>query len=171
MQVDSMDPELRNGLGDMFHTYCWPESYETYRITVAPEAYNLSISSWHGYLKEPIDTMNRRSKSQVLSILREHFFSGEWYDVYDFIEFVANNHPGSDSLVQSFMEACNSVMERELSAYHFVGGKITEITSEEEINEIEEALGSTSSLRPVAAHAKELLIYLQTETHLTTETP
>lgn len=157
IQVDSMDSELRNGLWDIFHLYGWPESHEIYRITVSPEAYNLSISLWHGHLKEPIDTMYRRSKSEVLSILRKRFFDGEWYDVYDFIEFVASNYPGSDSMVQSFMEACNSVMERELSAYRFVGGKITEITSEEEVNEIEEALGSTSSLRPVAAHMKRAL--------------
>lgn len=62
------------------------------------------------------------------------------------------------------MDACNSVMERELSAYRFVGGRITEITSEEEVNEIEEALGSISSLRPVAAHMKRALDLLADRT-------
>ena len=28
----------------------------------------------------------------VLKKLREYYFSFEWYEVYDFIEFVANNY-------------------------------------------------------------------------------
>jgi len=38
------------------------------------------------------------------------------------------------------MDFCDSVLERELSAYRFVGDRITQITSEEEVSEIGEAL-------------------------------
>lgn len=58
------------------------------------------------------------------------------------------------------MSRCNSILEREQSAYRFVGERITEITSKEEIAEIEEGLESSSSLQPVANHlgrALELL--------------
>jgi len=48
-------------------------------------------------------------------------------------------------------------MERELSAYRFVGGKITHITSEEEIAEIEQALGAPKSLKPFTRHLKRAL--------------
>jgi hypothetical protein len=53
------------------------------------------------------------------------------------------------------MGACNAVLEGELSAYRFVGGRITEITSKREIAEIEEALEAAP--RPVALHLKTAL--------------
>jgi len=53
------------------------------------------------------------------------------------------------------MKACNSVLESEVSAYRFVGGKIIQMTSEEEISEIEEALGKP--LKSVRTHLKRAL--------------
>ncbi len=44
------------------------------------------------------------------------------------------------------MEICNNVLERELSAYRFVGGRITEVSSKVEISEIEEALEPAPTL-------------------------
>jgi hypothetical protein len=101
--------------------------------------------------------MNDKYTFQVLEIIRGYFFSREWYEVYDFLEYVADNHPSGNSQAQKFAEACNSVMERELSAYRFVGGRIAEVTSEEEVNEIEEGLEGASSLQPVTAHLKRSL--------------
>jgi len=90
--------------------------------------------------------------------VREYFFNCKWFEVYDFIEFIANACPDElDYINPSFMEICNSVLERELSGYRFVGGKITQITSEEEIVEIEEALEATKSLKPVNNHLKRAL--------------
>lgn len=60
-------------------------------------------------------------------------------------------------LCQVFMDSCNSVLERELSAYRFVGGRITEITSKQEISEIEGSLGLTGILAPVSNHLKRAL--------------
>jgi len=53
------------------------------------------------------------------------------------------------------MDCCNSILERELSAYRFVAGKITRITSKQEIAEIEEAL--EMPLKPVNEHIKSAL--------------
>jgi hypothetical protein len=55
------------------------------------------------------------------------------------------------------MEFSNSVLEQELSAYRFVGGKITQITSEEEISEIEEALEVSEPLKAVNTHLRRAL--------------
>jgi len=56
---------------------------------------------------------------------------------------------------KKFMEMCNSVLEAELSAYRFVGNEITQITSKEEIAEIEEAL--ETPLKPVRTHLEDAL--------------
>jgi len=58
------------------------------------------------------------------------------------------------------MEYCNSILEREISGYRFVGEKIVPITAEEEIAEIEEALRTTESLTPVAIHLKTALAFM-----------
>ncbi len=58
------------------------------------------------------------------------------------------------------MSICSSMLERELSGYRFIAGKIAPITSEQEISEvseIEEALASKDSLQPVAIHLQTAL--------------
>jgi uncharacterized protein with PIN domain len=100
---------------------------------------------------------------EVRADLRKYFFTCEWYEVYDFIEFVANTYSAT-ATNQSFMEACNGVLEREMSGYRFVGGQIAQITSEEELNEVEEALQASASSRPVAVHLQSALSLLTSRT-------
>ncbi len=52
-----------------------------------------------------------------------------------------------------FQNACNLILEKGLSAYRFIDGKITEITSKEEISEIEEAINSPIAV--VQTHLKK----------------
>lgn len=161
IQVDSMDDDLRNSLWNALTRYYW----EKVRPTILAQYFlsdrqNSSLQTlfkrlWSDHFKEPVDTL-ADSWSKTYDETREYFFDTNWYRVYDFIEFVANNHPDY-SLNQRFMEYCNSVLEREVSAYRFVGGKIAQITSEGEIAEIEEALGLPEPFRPVANHLKRAL--------------
>jgi hypothetical protein len=79
--------------------------------------------------------------------------------VYDFIEFISNVHE-DEIRNAAFQEACNNVLERELSAYRFVGGKIGAITSEEEIAVVEEAIQFPDALKPVSTHIARALDFL-----------
>jgi hypothetical protein len=88
-----------------------------------------------------------------------YFFSCEWYEVYDFVEFIPENYrsfnyPDSN---KDFIEYCNIIMKRELSAYRFVDRKIACITSEEEITSVEEALDVGDQFKPVSLHMKQAL--------------
>jgi len=78
----------------------------------------------------------------------------EWYEAYDFIEFVVKNYP-DEPANRKFKDYCNSILKNELSAYRFVGEEIAQITSEEEIAEIQEALEESS--RPVNIHLRTAL--------------
>jgi len=77
--------------------------------------------------------------------------------------FVVNDDVDSkrkNEFIKAFINACNVVLERELSAYRFVGEKIIKITSEIEIKEIEEALENTKNidkLKPVNEHLKRAI--------------
>ena len=101
----------------------------------------------------PVDSIPPAS-GIIIDYLRKYFFESIWYEVYDFIEFVAGvSQTGSLNLL--FISCCNSVLEENLSAYRFVGGKIVQITSEQETTEIDEALKNT-----------DLIIYKSVNAHL-----
>ncbi len=158
LQVDTMDSDLRNGLWNALSTSFFPPPPGTLSfLSEKPALKNLCQKLWVDYFKAPIDTLDSTWNRTHLRI-RTYFYDCEWYEVYDIVEFVASNyeHYRTSSL---FIANCNSVLEREKSAFRFVGGRITEITSKEEIAEIEEVLES-SFLRPVTNHlgrALELL--------------
>ena len=113
------------------------------------------LELWVYYFKKPIDAISNRWFYNHKEI-KEHFLTCEWYEVYDFIEFIANAYPNL-STNRKFIDICNKFLEREVSTYRFVGTKITEITSEAEISEIEEALEDENSLKLVANHLKQAL--------------
>ena len=158
LQIDSIDQGLKNRLWSSLDGFYW------HGIRIIPIGFHQPAMKeyrvfferlWDEYFKEPLDTLPSDSV-EACDVVRKWFFdsSRPWYDVYDLIEFVAEYCP-QKAHNKKFMDACNSVLESELSAYRFVGGKITQITSEEEISEIEEALDIP--LKPVHDHLKKSL--------------
>lgn len=158
MQIDFVDNDLRNGLWNALSLSYWSHINDTIHIRRTGNMYNMCQVWWHSYFKLPLDTMGT-FWYEVHEVLKRHFFECKWYEVYDFIEFTASNYPG-EQINQGFMKACNTILERELSAYRFVGSQITEITSEEEIAEVEKALEASSSLKPVVGHLDSALALL-----------
>jgi len=147
-----MNEELRNSLWNALMMFYWD------KVQLTPLDRYISDETpfrilWHNYFKKPLDTLDSRW-DETIGEIRDYFFHCTWYEVYDFIEFMANNHPERYTNPK-FMDFCNTILERELSAYRFVGEKITQITSEEEIAEIEEAL--EVPLKPVTNHLKRAL--------------
>lgn len=161
MQVDSIDDDLRNGLWNALKIFYWhrgDESQYSYYLPTIRDLHILMIYTWRDYFKQPIDNISD-SWDSVRSTLRQYFFSCTWNEAYDFIEFIANTYE-DESRNKEFMEFCNFILEREMSAYRFVAGQITQITSEEEVSSIEEALSDTSKLKPVNNHLKTALTLL-----------
>lgn len=152
IQVDSMDDALRNRLWNILKVY-WDVMKGEQWISNSPNMEVLFTRIWHNYFKQPIDRMPKYWEDLYKEI-RKYFFECEWYEVYDFMEFVANNYE-DNGVNESFREAGNSVLESELSAYRFVGWQITEVTSKEEISEIEQAL--ETPFKTVNTHVESAL--------------
>lgn len=157
IQVDSMDTDLRNSLWNALSIIYWQQLKDCGFINLA---YNQNMDIllkkiWLNYFKYPIDTLSDRWVSTHNQI-KQYFFKCQWYEVYDFIEYIAN-----ESAIyaenEEFINFCNLILEREVSAYRFVDLKITQITSETEIAEIEEALEQENYLKPVATHLEQAL--------------
>jgi hypothetical protein len=145
LQLDDMDNQLRNCLWNIFYDhYFEPFNYNRNA--------DLVKVLWHSYFKVPIDTIMYDERD--LRAIRDSYFKMPWYEVYNILEFVANNF--RDMVInQKFIEACNQVLEREKSAFRFIGKRITPITDKKEIAEIEEAL--TSPFSTVNAHLESAL--------------
>jgi len=155
MQIDSMDSDLRIGLWNALTISYWDQVGQW--ISNDEKLETLFKNLWHNYFKWSLDTLEDLWDDAYTGI-RKYFFYCEWNEVYDFIEFMAKNYPDEyNELTPEFMDSCNSVLKRELSAYRFVGDKITQITSEEEISEIEEALKISMPLKAVNTHLKRAL--------------
>lgn len=139
IQRESLDEELRNGL--------WNAVYERtlynhdYSTGIHGYSRNLMNALWTLHFRKTIDTLPDHHRAT--QFCRDYFFKCEWNEALDFIEFIGKN---SNSFSQRFREMCNIYMERESSAYRFVGNEVTEITSAHEIKSIEDAIGTSPRL-------------------------
>jgi hypothetical protein len=154
IQVDSMDEDLRNGLWNALTVFYW-KNVTDILICNCDEIFSLCNKIWLDFFKIPLDTLHNHW-DPVYKKIRKRFFDSQWYEVYDFIEFVANNYRGNN-LNTDFMNYCNCILERELSGYRFVAGKITQITSEIEVSEIEDAFQNSEPFKAVNTHLKKSL--------------
>ena len=103
---------------------------------------------WLDFFRQPIDSLN--SWPTAKKGIRKFFYECEWHRVYDFVEFVAEA-----TKKKAFADYCNQILEREVSSYRFVGSKIIQLTSQEEITAIEEAL--SNPMEPVSSHIQNAL--------------
>jgi len=153
IQKDFMDDSLRNRLWNLLILFYWSSMNEPKYTTERKNVEAFIIRMWDNYFKRPLDAMPEDSYNLYKEI-GEYFFECSWFEVYDFLEFMSNNYPDK-SINEEFKDMCNSILEEELSAYRFVGNRIVEITSEEEISEIERAL--ETPFGPIKVHLKNAL--------------
>jgi len=172
IQRESIDSILRNQLWNIFAKYYFrglknfmgKSSNYPFIDTYLKDNYSLQrlcSELWHNYFIEPLDTLNN-GLFDVYNYIRIYYMQCKWNEVYDLIEFVANNY-WDEVINQKFIDECNSVFGKQLSAYRFVGTKIVELTSEQEIKEIEEAV--QSSPPPAQIHLNESLDKLSNRTN------
>lgn len=152
MQLEGMNDQLRNGL--------WSTFYST--IYARGEYQRLMETLWKSFYKLPVDTLPG-IYSNSLSVVRSKFYEMSWFDVYDFLEFIAQNTFYDLPLKPQFVEGCNAVLQQEMAGYRFVEDEITQITSDEEIAEIEQAINETD-MDAVSSHLKRSLELLSDKT-------
>ena len=157
VQIEAVDDELRIGLWNELDSCYWNNAKGGYSLgtEINRPILNLLKQIWSDYFKLPVDTLGNMWEAAYRH-MRSYYFSCSWNEVYDFIEFVAN-HYYSDPTNGEFREECNEVLKREVSGYRFIGDRIAQITAEEEVAEIEEALKGKQIAEPVTTHLKSAL--------------
>ncbi len=170
IQIGSVDDELRNSLWSLLSLFYWDKfdkrMYD--RMGGSRRDYisrsnldDLFTALWLHYFKKPTDTIPALyyGEQDGLGVLRSYYFSANWYEIYDFVEFVSVFGPNEQK--EYFVKACNSYLERENSGYRFVDGKIIEISSPDEIDEIENALRASIPYYGVKQHLSSAIILLK----------
>lgn len=161
LQVESIDDDLRNRL--------WNTVLEDFfnKLNAYASRYEESQKGeickliWKEFYNFPIDEIPSYSNSDQVYIsgfidyIRKWFFKAEWVDIYDFIEFVSILD--SKVINVGFTKNCNWALEKEVSGYRIVNEKVVQITSEEEVQAIEEATTISDQWKSVSTHLKTAL--------------
>jgi hypothetical protein len=164
IQIESIDQKLENKL--------WNNILEDffYRLGASPEYYaqiqsdvgQVFLLIWQDFFGNRRDELPGWQNEQIsiiknISFIKKWFFESMWYEKYDFLEFLSKFELNYYDI--GFAEKCNDSLKKEMSAYRLVEVCIVQITSEEEIVEIEDALLNSSKWEPVNTHLKTAITY------------
>ena len=161
LQVGSIDDRLLNRLWNVIH--------EDFIMSLNDTSYGESVTDravfckefWTEYRGYPIDEIATSRgivyTPNVVNDVKDAIFDAAWYEVYNLVDFVAK----FDLIAKTgFIQACNQALARELSGYRIVNGNVVQITSEEEVITIEEAINNSNEFKSVNVHLNAALNYL-----------
>ncbi|NCQ80225.1 MAG: hypothetical protein GPI99_19680 [Microcystis aeruginosa W13-15] len=89
---------------------------------------------WIHYFEYAVDTIPREWV-KMYNAIRTNFFDSEWHITYSLLEFILRNWK-DEKLVIDLSETLNGLFESELIPYRILDKTITDLTSEEEISEL-----------------------------------
>ena len=139
LQIGSINDPLRNSIWNLL---LWVlNDWDSLRKAVTLIA--------REFLKVPLDkvplyvSMEHRTREW----LRTVYFNFEWYEVYNLLEFIAEN---SERINREWNPArlayaANLILTREMSGYRLIEGTLAPISSEAEVEAIEEAVGKADT--------------------------
>ncbi len=146
-QKDGINDALLNSLWNVLCIHLWERESYLYIQYGRPIIEEFGKGLWIHFFKKPIDTMPKIHVNisgaghggPILGEIRNFFFNAQWFLVYDFIEFTCQFH-SNDPRFSNLPVGINQVLEREMAGYRLISGKIVDITDEQEIQMLEEAL-------------------------------
>ncbi|QIO04658.1 AbiJ-NTD4 domain-containing protein [Acinetobacter shaoyimingii] len=160
IQKESMDDILKNKLWSILYSQIFDNysRFESFRKLITP----LISKIWCDYLKLPLD--EKPAPHKLTAFIKDYLYKNEWYAFYDLIEFIIQNKSGYISFggktvysQTQFTKVINLALESENSAYRIINEEIVEITSEQEVQSIEEALQNSNPYSGVQQHLNQAL--------------
>ena len=153
LQVQGMNDDLRNSLWNVLDIFIWRK--KNFVMAQYGEAGIQDFSSrlWFNYFKKPIDSRPNYG-SDVLEQIRDYYFGVEWYEVYDFLEYVLSSRRDP-----KLISGMNNVLDRELSGYRFIESAFVPVTDEVEIEAVQKAI-SEGPFSGIHGHLKTALEHL-----------
>jgi hypothetical protein len=150
IQKDKIDDDLRNSLWNAIYFH-YLNNLPTYKSSIKGVSYKYIYQLWIQFFKKPIDEIPGKC-TEIVKYIKDWFYNAKWWGIYDLIDFTAEfDYENNNS---DFEKVVNIFLKQELSAYSFINHKLVQITSAEEINEIQDILDRTesSALSNVRSH-------------------
>lgn len=164
LQVESIDSTLKNRLWNIILEDFFYNLSDYNDKGSESERGEVCKIIWKEFFGYAIDRIARYSNVDYINsggfidFIRKWFYDAEWYDVYDLIEYIPEIE--GNYLKEDFVDLCNKAFEKEISGYRIINSKIVQITSENEILEIEEAINNTDRWKSVNTHLSTALDFL-----------
>jgi hypothetical protein len=162
IQVESIDERLENRLWNNIFEDFFTNISEYVSHALESNRANVCLVIWKEFYGKRADEIYSYDSGGVytegvIDFIKDWFFSSEWYEKYDLLEYLSLID--NQRLQLNFTNKCNSSLKREMAGYRIIDECIVQITSEEEIVEIEDALKNSSKWKPVNIHLKASIEY------------
>ena len=167
LQLDTVNDALRHSVWNLLYDL-YEDNNNDYWKMVAKHVAEF-------FRKVPADDLPYRDY-ECRRWLKEYFYSLSWYEFYDMIEFVAENHRHMTRRSSGYRRdylyhqvdndrvrlAFNGILERELSGYRFVAGILSPISDRAEVEEIADAVETAhkTGLMGAVEHIRTALVLL-----------
>jgi len=182
LQVASMDEDLRTGLWNIVHMRVigyleslpkrsskTRDALRTAQLRLEGRQVQIAYCArlFQDFFKWPVDSLDNSTFSATVRRIRDWFTKAEWYKVYDFIEWLAQNH-AENVRMGEFTAECDEILAREVSGYRFMHGRneLVPISDQQEKKTIETALEDTETKPLLGCHehlAKALTLFSRRE--------
>lgn len=165
LQIEEIDIDLKNGLWNCILEKCFDKLHAENSYGSVSQKMQVCEYLWKDFFKNPIDKFpkapltSQRSIGQFVDYLRSWYFNTEWYEIYDLIEVLSRIDSGL-GLNLHFSNYCNIALERDGAGYRLIDNTVIQLTSEQEISAIEQALENTDHWKSVKTHLSSALNYL-----------
>jgi hypothetical protein len=143
LQVDSIDLDLRNGI--------WQACIEHY-LRKFNNSYHLD-STFKNHMANIYVNFFKRASDEIpyghekgIATIREWFFAAEWWQVYNFVEFLMSQ--GNIQLIGRVA----FFLEREKSGYRIINNKFARITDPIEVAAVSQAASATDAFAGSRQH-------------------
>lgn len=154
LQTEGMSNALRNSLWNVFDNLLWSSDGFIYDKVGHWGYINLfSRELWSNFFKQRVDSRGD-SPWAVLEKIRSYFFNAQWFEVYDFVEFVSGTFQN-----KQLNETVNQILERELAGFRLISGSLVPVTAKEEVEAIKEAIEKIP-YKGVVTHLRQALEHL-----------
>lgn len=161
IQKESVDKQTRTLLWNYLKIALW-DDWESYRYgwtTHSEQINQLTRRLWIHHFNFSLDSLPEFEpweSNGAYAIIKRYFMECKWFEVYDFLEFVVENWSGQGE--EQIVSGLNSILEKELCGFRFIGKQITPITDESELEAIDQAaLRAPDAVKRHMMRAVELL--------------
>lgn len=159
LQTDDIDKVLENRLwNNILNDFIneiddYATSYQESRRS------NVFKYIWENFYELKADEIPSYSDGGVYTqgmttYIKKWFLKAEWFEKYDLIEFLSDL---AETLRLNFSTKVNYTLKKELAGYTIIQNKIVQITSEQEVSAIEDALKNSSKYKSVETHLSRAL--------------